>query len=68
MDEIQVMGKRVSAAEVRRFFKDLLNEVPKEGTFISSLEMDDTMYMQQFVIDGFVFNVSITDTTQRAES
>lgn len=68
MDAIQVMGKRVSAAEVRQFFKDLLNEVPKEGSFISSLEADDTMYMQQFVIDGFVFNVSITDTTQRAES
>ena len=61
MKAISEMGKRVSAAEVKQFFQDLIGELPVEGSFMSSREVDDTMYHQQFVINGMVFNVSISD-------
>ena len=61
MKAISEIGKRVSAAEVKQFFSELIQELPESGSFISSREVDDQMYQQQFVIDGMVFNVSISD-------
>lgn len=61
MKAFQEMGKRVSAAEVKQFFNELIQELPSNGSFISSRNVDDTMYQQQFVIDGMVFNVSVSD-------
>ena len=61
MKSFQEIGKRVSAAEVKQFFSELIQELPESGSFISSREVDDQMYQQQFVIDGMVFNVSISD-------
>ena len=61
MKAISEIGKRVSAAEVKQFFSELIQELPESGSFISSREVDDLMYQQQFVIDGMVFNVSISD-------
>lgn len=61
MKAIQEIGKRVSAAEVKQFFNELIQELPSNGSFISSRNVDDTMYQQQFVINGMVFNVSVSD-------
>mgnify|MGYP003296276793 CR=1 FL=1 len=61
MKTISEIGKRVSAAEVKQFFNELIQELPSSGSFISSRNVDDTMYQQQFVIDGMVFNVSVSD-------
>ena len=61
MKAISEIGKRVSAAEVKQFFNEQIQELPSNGSFISSRNVDDTMYQQQFVIDGMVFNVSISD-------
>lgn len=61
MKAISEIGKRVSAAEVKQFFSELIQELPSSGSFISSRNVDDTMYQQQFVINGMVFNVSISD-------
>lgn len=61
MKTIQEIGKRVSAAEVKQFFNELIQELPSSGSFISSRNVDDTMYQQQFVINGMVFNVSVSD-------
>lgn len=61
MKAISEIGKRVSAAEVKQFFNELIQELPSNGSFISSRNVDDTMYQQQFVIDGMVFNVSVSD-------
>ena len=61
MKTFQEIGKCVSAAEVKQFFNELIQELPSNGSFISSRNVDDTMYQQQFVIDGMVFNVSISD-------
>ena len=61
MKTISEIGKRVSAAEVKQFFNELIQEIPSSGSFISSRNVDDTMYQQQFVIDGMVFNVSVSD-------
>lgn len=59
MKAISEMGKRVSAAEVKQFFNELVQELPSNGSFLSSRNVDDLMYQQQFVIDGMVFNVSV---------
>lgn len=59
MKAFQEIGKSVSAAEVKQFFNELIQELPSNGSFISSRNVDDTMYQQQFVIDGMVFNVSV---------
>ena len=59
MKPFQEIGKCVSAAEVKQFFNELIQELPSNGSFISSRNVDDTMYQQQFVIDGMVFNVSV---------
>lgn len=59
MKAFQEIGKRVSADEVKMFFNELIQELPSNGSFISSRNVDDTMYQQQFVIDGMVFNVSV---------
>lgn len=59
MNAISEMGKRVSAAEVKQFFNELIQELPSSGSFLSSRNVDDIMYQQQFVIDGMVFNVSV---------
>lgn len=61
MKTFQEIGKSVSAAEVKQFFNELIQELPSNGSFISSRNVDDTMYQQQFVIDGMVFNVSVSD-------
>ena len=61
MKAISEIGKRVSAAEVKQFFNELIQELPSNGSFVSSRNVDDTMYQQQFVINGMVFNVSISD-------
>ena len=59
MKAFQEIGKSVSAAEVKQFFNELIQELPSNGSFISSRNVDDTMYQQQFVIDSMVFNVSV---------
>lgn len=59
MNAISEMGKRVSAADVKQFFNELIQELPSSGSFLSSRNVDDIMYQQQFVIDGMVFNVSV---------
>lgn len=61
MKAISEIGKRVSAAEVKQFFNELIQELPSNGSFISSRSVDDTMYQQQFVINGMVFNVSVSE-------
>lgn len=61
MKTFQEIGKIVSAAEVKHFFNELIQELPSNGSFISSRNVDDTMYQQQFVIDGMVFNLSVSD-------
>lgn len=61
MKAISEIGKLVSAAEVKQFFNELIQELPESGSFISSREVDSQMYQQQFVINGMVFNVSISD-------
>jgi hypothetical protein len=61
MKAISKTRKRTSAAEVRKFFLELIDQLPTQGTFVSSKQVDDTMYRQQFVINGMVFNVTISD-------
>lgn len=61
MKAFQEIGKSVSAAEVKQFFNELIQELPSSGSFISSRNVDNTMYQQQFVINGMVFNVSVSD-------
>ena len=61
MKAISESGRLASAAEIRQFFQELVNELPTDGSFVSSKQVDDMMYMQQFVIDGMVLNVSISD-------
>ena len=61
MKAISKTRKRTSAAEVRQFFLELMDQLPTDGTFVSSKQVDDTMYRQQFVINGMVFNVTISD-------
>lgn len=61
MKAIQEMGKQVTAAYVQQFFQELMSQIPSQGSFISSRQVDDTMYQQQFVINGMVFNVSVSD-------
>ena len=53
--------KRATAAEIRYFLEEILNEIPTTGRIASSVEVDDLMYRQKFVIDGFVFDIIIND-------
>lgn len=53
--------KRATAAEIRYFLEEILKEIPTTGRIASSVEVDDLMYRQKFMIDGMMYDIIIND-------